>query len=398
MPNARSETVSHVRAIRHDLHQHPELGYQEVRTRGIVERELTDLGIGFVSGVGETGVIGYLPATEASPETRTVALRADMDALPIAEETGLPYASVHPGVMHACGHDGHTAILLGTARELAQRARPHHVIFLFQPAEEGGAGGKVLTEAGALRGEIIGTPVDAVFGLHGNPHIAAGTVRTRPGTLMASAAQFRIAIYGKGAHAAAPHTGIDPILVASHIVTAFQSIASRNVDPLESVVVTVGQFHAGVAHNVIPERADLHGTVRTLNEATERIALPRIEAIAYQVAAAFGARAEITWSDNPYPATINDATLAEHVLATAARTLGADRSALEPVPVMGGEDFSFYGREKPACFYWLGLLPEGIDALPNLHAPRFDFNDDALAPGIDMMVALATTPLPPALR
>ncbi|MDX2064278.1 MAG: M20 family metallopeptidase [Fimbriimonadaceae bacterium] len=394
MPSVRPETVSHVRAIRRDLHQHPELGYQEMRTRGIVERELTDLGVAYVGGVGQTGVVGYLPASAPSPETKTVALRADMDALPIAEETGLPYASVHPGVMHACGHDGHTAILLGTVRELVGRDRPNHTILLFQPAEEGGAGGKALTDAGALRGEIIGTPVDAVFGLHGNPHIAAGSVRTRPGTLMASAAQFRVAVHGKGAHAAAPHTGIDPIVVASHIVTALQTVASRNVDPLESVVVTIGQFHAGVAHNVIPERADLHGTVRTLNEATERIALPRIEALVRDVAQAFGARAEISWSDNPYPATINDAVLADHVLATAAATLGADRSALEPVPVMGGEDFSFYGREKPACFYWLGLLPPGTESLPNLHAPRFDFNDEALEPGIAMMLALATSPLP----
>lgn len=380
-------------AIRHDLHAHPELGYEELRTSGVVQRELAALGIEHKAGVARTGVVAYLPATSSGASRtatpRTVALRADMDALPIEEETGLAYASTNKGRMHACGHDGHTSILLGAARILSRVERPNNVLLLFQPAEEGGAGGKRMVEEGALEGKAIGSPADVIFGLHGFPNQRLGHVATRNGPLMAAAAEFAVRIHGKGAHAAYPHLGIDPIVAASHMVTAFQTIASRNVGPLDSVVVTVGQIVAGVAHNVIPDSAFLKGTLRSLNDEIGTLGRRRLEEIARHTAEAFGATAEVVWGANPYPVTVNDPAATDHFRSVAREVLGADHVHEEPHPSMGGEDFSFYGREIPACFFFLGLIPPGKDGYPNLHAPTFDFNDDAIDTGIELMVSLA---------
>jgi amidohydrolase len=377
-------------AFRHDLHRHPELGYQEERTSGKVREWLDRYGVGYRSGIAATGVLGYLPATTDPGSARTVALRADMDALPIVEQTDLPYRSEHDGRMHACGHDGHTTILATTARVLAQLPeRPQNVLFLFQPAEEGGAGGKRMVAEGALRGEGVGQPADVVYGLHGFPSVELGQVSTRVGPLMAAATQFSIRVRGKGSHAAYPHLGVDPIVVGAQIVTALQTVASRTVSPLDSVVVTVGRVVAGVAHNVIPDEAVLDGTLRTLSDETEALARPTIERIATHVAAALGATAEVTWAKNPYPVTQNHPEATERMRAVAREALGEAQVVEERYPSMGGEDFSFYGREIPGCFFFLGLRPPGQPTYPNLHAPTFDFNDAAIPVGVTTMVDLA---------
>jgi amidohydrolase len=373
--------------LRHDLHEHPELGYNEVRTSEVVQRELTRLGIQFKAGLaGGTGVLGYIPATV--PNAQTVALRADMDALPIQENTGKPYASRTANVMHACGHDGHTTNLLGAATVLSQTSeRPHNLLLLFQPAEEGGAGGKRMCEDGVLDGAVLGEPADRIFGLHGNPHLPVGQLGTCVGPMMAAADSFHAKVTGKGGHAAMPHMGIDPIVIASHIITAWQTIASRNVDPLDSVVVTCGEFHAGVAHNVIPDSVELSGTVRTLRNETRELALRRLVEIANGIATTFGATFEIDWMTG-YPVTSNDADTVSRFRAATADYSGY----VDPEPVtpgLGGEDFSFYGEKTKACFFWLGLNSNPDVRYANLHAPEFDFNDAALPYGVEALCRLA---------
>lgn len=382
-------------AIRHDLHQHPELMFEERRTSELVARELRALGIETKTGLaGGTGVLGYLPPT-IETEARATALRADMDALPLTEITAKPYASTVPGRMHACGHDGHVAILLGVARVLAKlEHRPRPVTFVFQPAEEGGAGGEKMCDDGCLLGAAgggLGAPVGEIFGLHGWPSVPVGHVSTRPGPLLAATDEFDIRVVGVGGHAAYPHLARDPVVAAAAIVTALQTIASRTASPLDSVVCTVGKIAGGTVNNVIPEAVELVGTVRTLRAETRTIARRRLFEIAEGVAAAHGCKAEVVWHDG-YPVTSNDAALTEAFFETARATLGEDRVRLTPEPGMGGEDFSYYGRHVPGCFYLLGLLAKGEDParVPQLHQPTFDFNDDAIATGVELMAALAT--------
>lgn len=388
-PKLRPDDLRRIVEIRHDLHAHPELGYRETRTSGKVVEELTRLGIEHRAGLaGGTGVLAYLPATSNPSGAETVALRADMDALPIIEKTGLDYASGTPGVMHACGHDGHTSMLLGAATILSQVSeRPFNVLLLFQPAEEGGAGGLKMCEDGVLDGKVLGKPADRIFGLHGHPHSMVGQVATRVGPMMASADSFHATIRGKGGHAAMPHSTIDPIVITSQIVMAWQTIVSRTVDPLDSAVVTVGQFHAGVAHNVIPDDVMIEGTVRALKERTRLDAIRRVEHIAQSIASAHGASFEIEWTQG-YPITANDA----EAEARFRKTMGGFSGELvaEPVsPTMGAEDFSFYGSKTKACFFWLGLNPSAENVYPNLHAPEFDFNDAAIPYGVEAMCRLA---------
>ena len=387
--NAILADREHVEAIRHDLHAHPELGYAERRTCGVVRRELEAINVKHVDGLaGGTGVLAYLPATTGPDSAPTIALRADMDALPITENTGKPYASQTVGVMHACGHDGHTSVMIGTARALAKSERPNNILLLFQPAEEGGAGGERMCLDGVLDGSVLGKPVDRIFGLHGNPMFHVGQLATRKGALLASADGFEITIRGKGGHAAMPHFGIDPIVVASHVVVALQTIASRNVSPLDSIVVTIGQIKAGTAHNIIPDEALVIGTLRALHKSTRELGQKRITEIATDIAHAFGAEVRIDWLHS-YPVTWNDAEATEDFRTAVSPAFGENLVAHEIEPVMGAEDFSFYGERVPACFYWLGLLPEGMDRYPNLHAPEFDFNDAALPVGIKAMCTLA---------
>jgi amidohydrolase len=378
---------------RHDLHAHPELAYKEIRTSEAVKERLSSLGIEHCGGLaGGTGVLARIPATK--PGGATIALRADMDALPILEETGMPYSSENPGVMHACGHDGHTTILLTVARTLSELTeRPNEVLCVFQPAEEGGAGGKRMCDDGVLDGRVLGSKVDVIYGLHGYPNAKVGEVTTRIGPLLAAAEQFKIQITGRGSHAAYPHLGVDPILVASHIITALQTVASRTVGPLDSVVVTVGKIDAGVAHNVIPDSATLHGTLRTLLDETGKTAKAAIDRIVRSTSEAFGATGTVEWERVPYPVTRNDAGATERFRKISRAAIGADKVLEEPLPSMGGEDFSFYGRHVPACFFFLGLLPEGQEKYPNLHSPRFNFNDDSIPTGVELMCELALNPL-----
>lgn len=378
-------------ALRHELHAHPELAFHENRTSKVVQKELAALGIPFKAGLAKTGVVGYLPSTGGN-NTSSVGLRADMDALPIEEATGKPYSSTCPGVMHACGHDGHTTMLIGAARVLkALSQRPHAVTFVFQPAEENGGGGHVLCEQGVLKGEAgggIGPRIRCMFGQHGWPSLDVGTVWTKPGAVLANTDDFYITIKGVQAHGAYPHQGRDTIVCGAAIVTALQTIASRNVGPLDSVVVTVGQFLAGTATNIIPQEAKLVGTVRTLSAQTKAIAKERLFALVEHTAKAHGCEAEINWVDG-YPATINDAALTERFVMLAKNAVGEDRVGLLPEPSMGGEDFAFYGQQVPACFFMLGLKPPGAARFPSLHQPDFDFNDNALALGIEMLVLAA---------
>ncbi|MFM9995342.1 MAG: M20 family metallopeptidase [Phycisphaerales bacterium] len=384
-----------LKELRHDLHRHPELGFKEERTSGVVRRELTALGVPFKAGVAGTGVVAHLPATTpGGRDAPAVALRADMDALPIAEATGRPYASATPGLMHACGHDGHTTILIGAARVLSKLDRPRPVTLLFQPAEEGGAGAEKMCTQGALKGAAgggIGTPVGRVFGLHGWPYMELGVVGSRPGPLLAATDEWEIEVIGRGGHAAIPHLARDPIVAASHVVAALQTIASRVVNPVDAVVCTVGTFQAGTATNIIPDSAKLTGTVRSLSPAVRELAKANLFSISERTAEAFGCRARVVWHDG-YPVTHNDAGETERFFAAAREALGAGAVRVLDAPIMGAEDFSYYGRHAPACFFFLGLKPPAAASYPLLHTPEFDFNDDALPIGVELMCRLAVSP------
>jgi amidohydrolase len=390
------DDLAYLTALRRELHACPELGYSEHQTSARIQQELAAAGVAFKAGLAETGVVAHLPATE-TPEPgaprRAIALRADIDALPIEEDTGKPWASATPGLMHACGHDGHTTILLGVARALANMPRPRPVTLIFQPAEEGGAGGRAMCAAGGLGGEEaggLGPPVEAIFGLHGWPSIPVGEVGTRPGPLLASTDEFHIRVRGVGGHAAFPHQARDPIVAAAAVVTALQTIASRSVSPVEAVVCTVGRISGGTANNIIPGEVELDGTTRALTDATRALAKQRVFDLAEHAARAYGCEAEVQWHEG-YPVTRNDAALTNRFFDIARRAIGDQRVRLTPTPTMGGEDFSYYGQRVPACFFLLGIVPEGHDPalVPQLHQPDFDFNDDALPIGVELMCRLA---------
>ncbi len=376
--------------LRHDLHQHPELGYEEHRTSEVVQRELTEAGITFTAGLaGGTGVLAHIPGGNGDP----IALRADMDALPIAEQTGLPYASVVESRMHACGHDGHTTILIGTARELAARSKagtlPRDVTLIFQPAEEGGAGGQRMVEDGCLDGSILGGPVHRIFGLHGWPSLPLGVLASRPGPILACADGFEARITGTGGHAAMPHLCIDPVAAAAAVIQSAQHVVSRGVDPVQGGVLSITRIEGGTTHNIIPESVFLQGTTRFLEEEAGVVLHERFDRVLHEVAAAHGCRAEIEWKDG-YPVTRNDEAAYQAWNAAAVAQFGRE-NVQTMAPVMGGEDFSFYGQVVPACFFAVGLLPAGQDTMPSLHHPCFDFNDDAIQIGIDAFLSLTHT-------
>lgn len=386
-------------AIRHDLHMHPEIGFAEHRTSGVVQRELASAGIPFKAGLARgTGVVAHI-ASGAPAGTPAVALRADIDALPIEERSALPHASRIAGMMHACGHDGHTAILIGAGRVLASLAREgalrRDVILLFQPAEEGGGGGRLLVEEGCLDGRIIGPPVERVFGLHGWPWLPLGAVGIREGVFFAASDRFTITVRGRGTHAAWPHDGRDPVLAASAIVMALQQIPARDRDPAEPVVVTACTFHAGTATNVIPPLARVGGTIRTVSERTRAMVHARMVEVVAGIASAHGCTAECVIDDG-FPMLRND-PLACADARRAVAACGPKMGAVELAhPVMGGEDFSYYAQRVPSCFVALGLQPQGSAPMPVLHADTFDFNDSAIAPGVELMVQLARSGLPEA--
>jgi amidohydrolase len=379
------EILSHVTALRHDLHQHPELAYQERYTSAAVCRELTRLGIAHKAGyAGETGVVAIIPG-QLGPGP-CVGLRADMDALPIVEATGLSYASRHAGCMHACGHDGHTSILLGTSAVLhAARAQfAGSVKLLFQPAEEGGCGADKMVQDGALENPRV----EAIFGLHGWPGLKVGTVATRPGPLLASVDGVTIRITGKGSHAAAPQDSIDPVLCGAALVQALQQIVARETEPGDAAVVTISQFHAGAGFNVIPETAELNGTIRALTPERRQQLIDSIARITQGIAAAHRCTAQIEYFGTT-PPTHNTHKLADFVKRVAQKTFGVERYIPAGKPAMWGEDFAFYLQKVPGCFFMIGVQPDDRDTYPMLHNPAFDFTDAALPVGIRMFTNLA---------
>jgi len=374
-------------ATRRDLHAHPELGFQERRTAGIVAERLGALGYQVRTGVGGTGVVGVLHgagAAGAGP-ARTVLLRADMDALPIQEANQVAYRSTAAGVMHACGHDAHVAIGLAVARRLAAERGTWRgaVKFAFQPAEEGGNGALAMIEDGVLEAP----KVDAAFGLHVMNNLPLGRIAATGGAIMGSVDKFDITIRGRGGHAAMPQEAVDPILAASHVVAALQSMVSRSTDPFEQLVVSVTQFNAGDAFNVIPETAKLAGTVRSMGGRPFDEAPGRLSAIASGVAASLGCTADVNYVRQT-PATVNDGAMTQLVARVAAQLVG-EAAVLTSARTLGGEDFSFFLQRVPGCFAWVGSQnpSKGLDA-PH-HSPRFDIDEAAMPTGVELLHRIA---------
>ncbi len=373
-------------AWRHDFHEHPELLYEVHRTAGIVADKLRAFGCDeVVTGIGRTGVVGVIRGRK-NGSGKTVGLRADMDALPMEEMSGVPYASKIPGMMHACGHDGHTAMLLGAAKYLAEtRNFDGTAIVIFQPAEEGGAGGKAMIDDGLM----TRWGIQQVYGMHNMPGIPEGHFAINPGAMLASADAVEIKVTGKGGHGGmSPHKAVDTVLIASQIVSALQSIVARNVDPLKSAVVTITTFNAGTAFNIIPETAMLTGTVRTLDPAVRDLCERRIEEIADNVARAYGGSAETKYS-RMYPVTMNHAREAEVAADVARDVVGAERVNDRVIPLMGGEDFAFMLEARPGAFVFLGM-GDGNDC----HHPAYRFNDNILGHGASYWVRLVEKSMP----
>jgi hippurate hydrolase len=371
---------------RQDLHRHPELGFAEHRTSAIVAEKLRGWGIEVTEGIAGTGLVGTL---RNGASGRAVGLRADMDALPMTEANEFGHRSVNAGAMHACGHDGHTTMLLGAARYLAEtRNFDGTVHFIFQPAEEGGGGGRVMVEEGLFDR----FPCDQVYGAHNDGFLPVGEMSVVAGTVNAAADMIEITIRGRGGHAARPHLAIDPIVVGAQIVTALQTLVAHRIDPIDSAVLSICQFHAGSAHNVIPETATLAGTVRTLKPHVQD-AMERLmgEAIG-QIAAGMGAEATLKY-ERGYPPVVNDADAAERAAAAASRLLGDGRVMRERPPGMGGEDFSFMALRVPGCFVRIGQKGEERGRVP-VHHPRYDFNDDILPIGASFWAGLVEQELP----
>lgn len=372
--------VPQMRGWRRHLHRHPETAFEETATAAFVADELDRLGLEVHTGLAKTGVVGVL---RAGSGTAAIGLRADLDALHIEEKTGAEHASCHPGRMHACGHDGHTSMLLGAATALARSRRfDGTVYFIFQPAEENEGGGRVMAEEGLFDR----FPMRAVYGMHNWPKLPAGTIASRPGPLMGAYDIFEIVVTGKGAHAAMPYQGKDPMLFAAHAISALQTIVARNLHPLDAGVVSVTQVHGGDTWNVIPEQVVLRGTVRTFKAEVQDLIEARMRTLVAGIAAMFEMAATLRY-ERRYPATVNSEEETRRCLAAAAAIVGADRVIADPVPEMGSEDFAFMLQRKPGCYVWLGAGTG--DATPGLHNPRYDFNDDVLAVGASYWVQLA---------
>ena len=372
---------------RRDFHRHPEILYAVDRTAGIVAEKLRAFGCDeVVEGIGQTGVVGVVKGRETS-SGEVIGMRADMDALPMTELNEFEHRSTIPGRMHGCGHDGHTAMLLGAAKMLTEtRDFNGAVALIFQPAEEGGAGGDAMVKDGMM--ERFG--VKRVFGMHNMPGVPLGQFAMRPGTLMAAADFFDIEIEGKGGHAARPHMCVDPVVVGSHLVCAVQALASRISDPVDNVVVSICEFHAGEAYNVIPETAVLRGTARFLREETRDMVEARLGEMCESVGKVFGARAELKYK-RLYPCTVNDSSAVAFAAKVAAEVAGPDKVDSDTAPMMGGEDFSFMLRARPGAFIFLG---NGDTC--GVHHPRYDFNDDAIPTGCAYWMNLAEAAMPAA--
>ncbi|MBN9428993.1 MAG: amidohydrolase [Burkholderiales bacterium] len=376
-----------IRALRRDLHAHPELKFEEFRTSDRVAEQLTAWGIPIVRGLGGTGVVGIV---KAGSSDRAIGLRADMDALPITEFNRFEHASKHPGRMHACGHDGHTAMLMGAARHFAtQRNFDGTVYLIFQPAEEGGGGAREMIKDGLFER----FPMQAIFGLHNWPGLKAGQFALRAGPMMGSSNEFRIRIQGRGSHAALPHTGVDPVPVACQMVQAFQTIITRNKKPIEAAVLSVTKIHAGEAINVVPDVAEIEGTLRTFSTEAIDLVEQRMRTIIEHTAAAFDCSAELTFLRN-YPPTVNHAAETDFCRSVMQSMVGAE-NVFEFEPTLGAEDFSYFLLEKPGCYAVIGNgegdhrdTGHGLGPCV-LHNPNYDFNDELIPIGASYWVHLA---------
>lgn len=370
-----------MRQWRRDLHAHPELGFEEDRTSAFVAGKLAEWGISVTRGLARTGVVGTLQGRD--PGSASIGLRADMDALPITELNSFEHASKLAGKMHACGHDGHTTMLLGAARHLAlTRDFCGTVYFIFQPAEEGLGGGDRMVREGLF----TKFPIDAVYGLHNWPGMKIGTIGIRSGAMMASADSLDIEIRGKGGHGAMPHLSVDPVVVAAHVVTALQTLVSRSTDPLQSSVLSVTAIEGGTAYNVIPESVHLRGTVRTFSPTVRDMMESGISRIASGVAQSLGANAVVRYR-RLFPALINSTQAVEIAVRAAASVVGADQVNDAVEPVMGSEDFAFMLEAKPGAYAFLGQAGPAGSCM--VHSPHYDFNDDLLPIGASYWVALA---------
>ncbi|HEY1153865.1 MAG TPA: M20 aminoacylase family protein [Pseudolabrys sp.] len=385
--NRIADLHADITAWRRDIHENPELMYDVHRTAATVADKLKSFGCDeVVTGIGRTGVVGVIKGRKpGAGERRVIGMRADMDALPIAEATGLPYASKTPGKMHACGHDGHTAMLLGAARYLAEtRNFAGTAVVIFQPAEEGGAGGKAMCDDGMM----ARFGIDEVYGMHNSPGMPVGSFGIRAGAMMAATDAIVIDIEGKGTHAARPHLGVDPVLVGAQIISNLQTIVARNVDPLKSGVVSITMFEAGNAENVIPQTVQLRGTGRTLAPEVRDLLERRVREVVEGTAAAHGAKATLTYQ-RQYPVLVNHEQQTDFAASIAQQVAGGDRVDTRFPPMMGGEDFSYMLEERPGAFIWVG---NGDSA--GLHHPAYNFNDETIPFGTSYWVRLVETALP----
>ena len=365
--------------LRQSIHAHPELGYQEFMTSDLVAERLAEWGYEVQRGLAGTGLVGTLKAGDG---TRSIGLRADMDALPVNEQTGLSYASVHPGKMHACGHDGHTAMLLAAAKQLAKtRAFNGTLNLIFQPAEEGLAGARRMLDDGVL----TQFPCDAVFAMHNMPGFPAGKLGFRAGPFMASADQVTVRVIGYGGHGAMPHKTVDPIVVCAAIVFALQTIVSRNVAPLDMAVITIGAIHAGEASNVIPDEANMNISVRALRPEVRDALEQRIRDVVQAQAAVYGARAEVTYEAS-YPVLVNDAAMTDFASGVARDWVGDDGMIADLQPLTGSEDFAWFLQKCPGCYLIIGNGDGEGSCM--VHNPGYDFNDDILMTGAGYWVRL----------
>ncbi|MEN9357070.1 MAG: hypothetical protein RL695_1241 [Pseudomonadota bacterium] len=384
------ELTPRIAAIRRDIHAHPELAFGEWRTAEIVAQHLEKLGLMVQRGLAGTGVVGTL---QVGSSRRAIGLRADMDALPLEELNACAHRSTHPGQMHACGHDGHTAMLLGAAEALVALRHAGRfdgtVHFIFQPAEEHEGGARVMIEQGLFKR----FPMDAVYGLHNWPGLPVGEMAVLPGALMAGADRFEIVITGRGGHAAMPHQATDTVLAGAALVQALQMLVARHTDPQEPAVLSVTRFHAGHADNVLPETACLGGTVRTFSEAQQSLMESAMRRVCEGIATTHGVHVSLDY-EHGYPPTIN--SLAETALCAevAAQTLGPDRVRTDLRPSMGAEDFAYMLRERPGCYAWLGNGNGGGQGGCMLHSPHYDFNDEIIPLGIAYWVRLVKRALP----
>ena len=376
--------VPEMKEWRHRIHANPEVAFEEKETSAFVADKLRSFGLEVHTGLAGTGVVGVLRAGKSGASgAHAIGLRADLDALHVLERSGVSYASRREGKMHACGHDGHTAMLLGAAKALAaKKTIDGAVYFIFQPAEENEGGGRVMVQEGLFER----FPMRAVYGMHNWPRKPIGSFAMRAGPLMGAYDIFEIVVTGKGAHAAMAYTGKDPMLFAAHAISALQTIVSRNLHPLDAGVVSVTQVHGGDTWNVIPQEVVLRGTVRTFKREVQDLIEQRMRAIVAGLAATFEMSATVRY-ERRYPATVNAPAETLHAIAAAEAIVGRDNVDTDPTPEMGSEDFAFMLEAKPGCYVWLGA-GRGADT-PNIHSPQYDFNDDALPIGASYWVALA---------